>query len=333
MRAAALTICGVLLFATIAAAEQPAATVAGKSISMSEVENHVRPKLIEIETERYEALREGLDELIAEELLTREAKARGVSEEELVKTEIVDKIPAPSDADVQKVYDDNKEQLGGQPLDAVKPQIISYLKEQKAVERQGVYLDELKKKYKTVVLLKPPVVKVDTAGRASRGGGPNAPVTIIEFSDYECPFCKRAEPTVEQVMDAYGDKVRLVYRDYPLPMHEHARLASQAAHCANAQGKFWEYHKKLFTSDDLSKEKLEAMATEVGLDKAKFDACLEKQEFKAAIDKDIADGTAAGVNGTPAFFINGRSLSGAQPFEKFKEIIDEEITRAGGSKS
>src|SRR5262249_49817055 len=126
MRAAALSICTALLFATVAVADQPAATVDGKPISMSDVENHIRPKLIEIETQRYEALREGVDEMIAEELLTREAKARKISEEELVKIEIVDKIPAPSDADVQKVYDDNKEQLNGQPLEAVKPQIVNY---------------------------------------------------------------------------------------------------------------------------------------------------------------------------------------------------------------
>lgn len=323
----------ILFFATVAAADQPAATVGGKAITMVDVENHVKPKLIEIDAERYSALREGLDELIAEELFTREAKARGVTEEALVKAEIIDKVPEPSDADVQKLYDSAKEQLGGQPLDAVKPQIVNYLKEQKAVERQGVFIEELKKKYKTVVMLKPPVVKVETAGRVSRGGGPNAPVTIIEFSDYECPFCKRAEPTVDQVMEVYGDKVRLVFRDFPLPMHEHARLASEAANCANAQGKFWEYHKKLFASDDLKKENLQKMAAETGLDKAKFDQCLEQEEFKAAIDKDIADGAAVGVNGTPAFFINGRSISGAQPFEKFKEIIDEEIARANESKS
>jgi len=323
----------VWLPASVVAGEQPAATVAGQPISMSELENHVRPKLIEIETERYETLREGLDELVAEQLLIREAKERGVTEEVLIKTEIMEKVPAPSDAEIKKLYDDNKDQLGGQSFETVKPQIVDYLKEQKATQRQSAYIDELKKKYKTVVLLKPPVVKVDTGGRTARGGGPNAAVTIIEFSDYECPFCKRAEPTVERVMDAYGDKVRLYYRDFPLPMHQHARLASEAANCANAQGKFWEYHKTLFASDDLTKEKLQAIATEAGLDRAKFDACLEKQEFKAAIDKDIADGTAAGVSGTPAFFINGRSLSGAQPFEKFKEIIDEEIARAADTKS
>ena len=133
---------------------------------------------------------------------------------------------------------------------------------------------------------------------------------------------------VEKVMSTYGDKVRLVYRDYPLPFHPNARPASEAAACANAQGKFWEYHAKLFHGDGLEPEKLKTYADQVGLDRKKFDDCLEKKPFKAEIDKDVKDGEKAGVNGTPAFFINGRMLSGAQPFEKFKEVIDDELATA-----
>jgi protein-disulfide isomerase len=139
--------------------------------------------------------------------------------------------------------------------------------------------------------------------------------------------------TVQEVMKTYGDKVRLVHRDFPLPFHPQARPAAEAARCAEAQGKFWEYHSKLFASQDLSTEKLQALATEVGLDRAKFDACVSKQQFNEGIDKDVADGTDAGVTGTPAFFINGRMLSGAQPFEKFKEVIDEELARSKNAKA
>ena len=173
------------------------------------------------------------------------------------------------------------------------------------------------------------MVQVDTAGRPERGGGVKAPVTIIEFSDYECPFCGRAEKIVNQVMTTYGDRIRLVYRDFPLEMHQHARLASEAANCANAQGKFWEYHAKLFDNQTaLSEEQLKSYAGELGLDKAKFETCLKEKPFKAAIDKDMTDGSKVGVNGTPAFFINGRMLSGAQPFDKFKEVIDDELANA-----
>jgi protein-disulfide isomerase len=131
-------------------------------------------------------------------------------------------------------------------------------------------------------------------------------------------------------MKTYGDKIRLVFRDYPLPFHNHARPAAEAANCANAQGKFWEYHAKLFQNQNqLGPEKLASYADEVGLDKAKFADCVSKKPYAAAIDKDMADGAKVGVNGTPAFFINGRMLSGAQPFDKFKEIIDDELASKG----
>src|SRR5262249_23531790 len=199
-----------------------------------------------------------------------------------------------------------------------------FLKQQKAAEAQQAFLTELKKKNPTKIALKPPVVEVSAAGRPQRGSA-SAPITIIAFSDYECPYCKRAHTTVEEVMKTYGDKVKLVYRDYPLPFHEHARPAAEAAACANAQGKFWEYHQKLWGASDLSTEKLKAMAGEIGLDQQKFDDCLAKQQFKADIDKDIADGSSVGVTGTPAFFINGRMISGAQPFGKVKERSDQEL--------
>src|SRR5262245_60470710 len=309
------------------------ATVGDRTITRAELEEHVRPKLIELENERYEALREGLDEMIADELEKREAKARGISTEELEKQEIAGKTPAPTDAEIQKVYDENKAQLGGQSLDQVKPRIVEYLKDQQGETRRQAFIDELKKKYKTTVALRPPVVEVATAGRPERGGA-KAPVTIVEFSDYQCPFCKRAEGVVDQVMTTYGDKVRLVFRDYPLPMHPQARPAAEAANCANAQGKFWEYHAKLFANQSaLGEDKLKDYAKDLGLDGGKFDQCLATKPFKAAIDKDIEDGSKVGVNGTPAFFINGRMLSGAQPLDKFKEVIDEELRAKGAAPS
>lgn len=307
------------------------ATFAGRSITKAELEAHMRPKLIELDNERYEAMRDGLEEMVAESLLNEEAKARGVSTEALQRQEITDKIAAPTDAEIQKVYDDNKEQLDGASLESVKSQIVDFLKQQKLSERQQAFLEGLKTKYKASIDLPAPVIEVGTGGRPELGSK-TAAVTIIEFSDYECPFCKKAEETVKKVLAAYGDKVRFVYRDFPLPMHSHARPAAEAAHCAQAQGKFWEYHAKLFASADLGTEKLKSMATEVGLDRAKFDVCLDKQEFKAAVDKDVADGSNAGVNGTPAFFINGRMMSGALPLEKFKEVIDAELARAGKNK-
>jgi len=325
---ATLAIAGFLaLGPAVRAADDVVATVGDKKITRAQLEDEIRAKLIELDNQRYDALREGLDGMIAQELLKREAAARGTTPEALTTEEIEKKAPEPSDADIQKVYDENKAQLGGQTLEQIKPRIVQYLKGQKQDERRTAFIAELKKKYPTTVALKPPVVDVAAAGRPERGPK-NASVTIIEFSDYQCPFCQKAEDVVDQVMKTYADKIRLVYRDYPLLFHPNARPASEAAACANAQGKFWEYHAKLFHGDGLEPEKLKTYADQVGLDRKKFDDCLEKKPFKAEIDKDVKDGEKAGVNGTPAFFINGRMLSGAQPFEKFKEVIDDELATA-----
>lgn len=308
-----------------AARAETVATVGNKTIDRADVEKAVRAQLVAVENERYNTLRAGLDQLVAESLMEQEATARGVTVEQIQQVEIVDKIPHPTDAEIQKVYDENKEQLEGATLEQVKDQIVEYLLRQKTQERRQAYLDELKKKYPTTITLKAPVVQVGL-GSLPPKGNPKAPVTIIEFSDYECPFCKRVEPSVAEVLKVYGpDKVRLVYRNFPLPFHSNARPAAEAAGCAAEQGKFWEYHEKLMAATDLSAESLKTMAGAVGVDQKKFDECVANQKYKDAVDKDIADGEEAGVNGTPAFFINGRMLDGAQPFEKFKTLIDEEL--------
>jgi protein-disulfide isomerase len=312
------------------AADDAAATVGTTTITRAELEKHVKPKLIEIDNERFEALKEGLDEMVADELMKQEAAARKISAAQLEQQEITSKVAAPTDAEIQQVFDANKAQLQGQSLDAVKPRIVEFLTEQKAQARKAQYIDELKAKYKTVVNLKPPVVEVGTGGRPEKGPK-DAPITMIVFSDYECPFCRRAESTVEQVLKTYEGKIRYVFRDYPLPFHQKARPAAVAANCAIPQGKFWEYNQKLFVTD-LGPESYKKMAGDLGMDQKKFDECIAKND-QASIEKDVADGGAVGVNGTPAFFINGRMLSGAQPFEAFKDVIDQEIAQAGQKKS
>jgi protein-disulfide isomerase len=323
---AALSLILLFAFQTSVRAET-VATVAGESISREDVEKRVRPQLIEIENNRYEVLEQGLSEAIAEKLLDKEAKARGVSVEALRKTEIADKVPAPTDEMIQQLYDANKAQLGDQTFEELKPKITEYLAAQGAATREGEFIEELKKKHATTITLAPPKVEVDTAGRASRGGDSTAPVTIVAFSDYECPYCKRAEATVAQVMENYGKEVRYVMRDFPLPFHANAHAAAQAARCAGDQGKYWEYNDKMFQAADLQTSALQQTATDLQLDRTKFDECLSSGKYKAQVDADIAAGSEVGVNGTPAFFINGRMISGAQPFEKFKEIIDAEIAR------
>lgn len=314
----------VTLFAATAHAET-AATVGDRKISIAEVEAQVKPQLLELDRQRYELLSGKLDEMIQLDLFEREAKARGVSAEELFKTEVEAKVTPPTDEEIQEVYDQYQSQING-TFDQVKGQLGDYIRAQRAGEIQGKLLEGLREKFPVQVSLMPPLVEVGTGDRPIKGKA-DAPITIISFSDYECPFCIRAEETIAEVLSAYGDKVRFVHRDFPLSFHANAHGAAQAAHCAQEQGKFWEMHAKLFGAPDLSATGLKAIAKEVGADSEKFDACLDSGKFKDAVDKDMADGAAAGVEGTPAFFINGRMLSGALPFAEFKKVIDAELAR------
>jgi len=162
-------------------------------------------------------------------------------------------------------------------------------------------------------------------------GSKDATVTIVEFSDFQCPFCERFySQTFLQIKSEYIDtgKVRFVYRDFPLNFHAQAEKTAEAAECANEQGKFWEYHDKIFQNQQsLSIENLKLWAKQIGLDTTKFDSCLDTGKYQSEVQKDQKDGISLGVSGTPAFFINGKALIGAQPFAAFKQLIDAELSK------
>ena len=154
----------------------------------------------------------------------------------------------------------------------------------------------------------------------------------MEFSDFECPFCVRVLPTLEQVQEAYGDQVRIVYRQFPLnAIHPNAQLSAEASLCADAQGTFWEMHDAIFAArGKAGPDELKAMAADLGMDSDAFGTCLDSGEFRGQVAADLEAGRQAGVTGTPALFINGRFLSGAQPFDVVSRVIDDELTRVGG---
>src|SRR5262245_37021089 len=219
----------------------------------------------------------------------------------------------------------------------IRQKIRAFLQQQKLTARREAFIESLRSEGKVVVRLQPPSairVAVSTAGAPVRGAAV-APVTVVEFSDFECPFCKQTHPTLKQLLERYPGKVRLAYRDFPLDsIHPQARRAAEAARCAQDQGKFWEYHDVLFTqSPQLATEDLRRYAGQVGLDVTKFDSCLAAGTHKAAVQRDLDEGNRLGVTGTPAFFINGRSLSGAQPLEAFTRMIDQELARVATSET
>ncbi len=197
--------------------------------------------------------------------------------------------------------------------------------QQKVAGNPEAFLEKLRKEYDVRVYLKPPRFSVP-AGTSPVRGNPKAPVTIVEFTDFECPFCRKFQPTFHQILDQYQDQVKFVFKHAPLPFHLKARRAHTASLCAEAQGKFWEYRDLLFEQPGgLDREHLVGYGEKLGLSIDAFTACLDSGTYAEKIDQDLAEGHELGVQGTPTFFVNGRMLSGAQPFFRFSQMIDEEL--------
>ncbi len=307
------------------------ATVGATTITLADVDDKALEQPVsnfgsaKLSQALYEARRAALDEIVANTLMDAAAKAQGIDRAALIEKEITSKVAPVSDADVAAFYQANQSRLQGAPLDQVKQPIRGYLIQERAQGIRAAYVDSLKARTSVRVMLDPPRQTIKSPNSPSKGSA-NAPIELVEFSDFQCPFCLRADPTVRQVLSTYGDKIRFVYRHYPLPNHPFARPAAEAAACAGEQGKFWPYHDRLFANPSkLTDADLKQHASELGLNTTQFNSCVDTHKLKALIDADVKDGEEAGVNGTPAFYINGRMISGAQPYEVFKKIIDEEL--------
>jgi protein-disulfide isomerase len=308
------------------------AKIDGETVTAGELDDSVKGALIRADVdyaEKRQQLRsDGLDALINKRLIDKKAKAAGQPAEAFLEKEVYAKLTAASEEEEKALYDQavaSGKELP--PFDQVKGEIAEFIGSRKRDSALKAYSDGLRKESKVETLLPPlllPKVAVEAVGPSK--GDSSAPITIVEFSDYQCPFCGRAEPTVKEVFDQYKGKVRLVYREYPLSIHDHAQKASEAALCADDQGKYWEMHEKLFANQTaLTIENLKSYAKALSLDTAKFDKCLDGGDKAKSIQASLKAGEDVGVSGTPAFFINGRPLFGAVPAERFKEIIDAEL--------
>jgi len=302
------------------------ATVDGEPITEAAVGDAARAAIQQAKTALYEARRRAAEEVIGNMLLEREAKRRGIILEQLLDAEVYSKVGQISSQEVKDFYTANQARIR-QPFETVAPEIERYLKNQRAASWRVSLVNVLKKRSKIAFLIEPPRVRVNATGPSK--GPATALVTIVEFSDFQCPFCAEAVPILKQVADTYGDKVRIVYRDFPIDaIHPQARKAAEAARCAQEQGKFWEYHDKLFANQQaLGVEALNKYTEEVGLNGNAFAACLSSAKVREAVERDIQDGQKAGVGGTPTFFVNGRPFVGVPSFDIIRTVIDEELQR------
>ena len=304
------------------------AEVDGTIITRAEIDRAGGKQLQNLRQQLYQLERQKLNEYIGATLLSREAKERGVSVSTLMEQEVSAKISAVSEEDIRTFYESNKARIGVE-LDKVHDQIRDFLSEQRATARKNEYFKTLGAKAKVTTYLKPPPVQradVSVNGAPFRGSE-KAKVTIVKFEDFQCPFCKTVQPTFKDLLKKYDGKVRVVHKDLPLEtIHPQAFQAAEAARCAGEQGKFWEYHDKLYAdTPKLGPEELKSAAKDVGLNVPSFDQCFTSRKYRSAVQKDLNDGAQLGLTGTPAFFINGREISGARPLDDFSAIIDEEL--------
>ena len=277
------------------------------------------------EGERHRILENQLKAMLAEKLVALEATEQGLSTEELLEREVRSKFEEPTQEEVERFYLANQQQMQG-PRVQMLPVIRRHLADLSREEKYQAYVDQLSTKYAVTNYLKPLRLDIATTGHPSHGPA-DAPVTIVEFSDFECPYCSGLLGTIRSIQQNYADKVRLVYRQFPLVnLHPDAQKAAEASLCANQQGKFWEMHDLMFEDQTgLSVTALEEKAQSLGLDEAAFQECLNSSQFAERVKTDVRAGAVAGVTGTPALFINGRALVGNVPYARIAKIIDEEL--------
>jgi protein-disulfide isomerase len=276
----------------------------------------------------YQNRRNTLDLMIGDMLIENAAKAASASKDEYEKKEIAARLKPVTDDDVKKFYEENKDRAQGRSLEQLTGAIQGFLSGQRQAQARAQLVDDLKRKSASRIMLDPPRQTVDVSADDPSSGPANAPITVVEFSDYQCPYCARVVPTLSKLRQAYGDKIRMVFKDFPLAIHPLAPKAAEAAHCAGEQGKYWDMHDRLFANQQaLAVPGLKETAAGLGLDGAKFGQCLDSGKYAAAIAEDMKQGEALGVQSTPTVYINGRPVLGAQPFELFQSVIDEELAR------
>ena len=311
-----------------------AARVGDRTITVKELDERWRTVDPGEQTETiqklYDGRRNALESIIADMLLAEAAKGKGLSPEAYVQSEIVKRVKPISDADVAAFYRANQEQMEGRALEVMAPAINRYLTEQQEGAARAALINELRAAGPSVrLMLETPRFEVAVSDSDPSLGDASAPVTLIEFSDFQCPFCLRVAPTLKQIHAKYGDRVRIVWKDFPLTqIHPQAFKASEAGHCAAEQGKFWQFHDAVYANQQaMEPEDLKRHAASVGVDAARFNACLDTSKHAEVVRNGVAEGTRLGINSTPTVFINGRRVAGAQPYEVFAGIIDEELSQ------
>ncbi len=301
------------------------ATVGGAAITLGELDAQLGNKLLRLRVDEYRQRRLALDDTIGRAVLEREARRRGLSVIELLDLEVQAKVKAATEEEAAAVYESAADRFRSLPQSEALRSIADSMTRQRVGQRRAAFTKALEQQYGVKVLLTPPRLPVDASGKHTRGPA-DAVITIVEFSDYQCPYCGQLSGILREVEDLYPNQIRRVFRDFPLPMHKDAAKAAEAAACANDQGKFWPMHDRLFAGQkSLTLADLPRYAEDAGLQVRKFEACLASGRHASKVREDHDEGTRYGVTGTPSLFVNGRPLFGAPRKGDLVQVIEEEL--------
>lgn len=302
---------------------QVVAEIGSQKITLGQVRQKEPARVLGGENAYYQAEREAIGEVLDEELLTNEAHRENLTVEQLYARHVKSRVKIPTDAQLKFLYD----LLGtNQSFDEVRQKISDRIVQTQEKKLLANYMASLRAKENARILIQPPKFDI-ILGDAPIIGSKDAPVTMVEFADFECPYCRQTEPNLQKLRGQFPDKLRIVYKNFPLPMHSHAEKAAEAGLCAAEQGKFWPYHDKLMaeTPPQLQVPQLKTLAATLKLDTARFDQCLDSGKEAAAVSHDLEQGKSLGVEGTPSFFINGYFLSGAVQYDRLRDLVEQQL--------
>jgi predicted DsbA family dithiol-disulfide isomerase len=307
------------------------ATIGDDKITMADIRARAGDPLDQLEIQyqlaKTRIVRSSLDTIMHERMLAAAAKKTGKSVDELIASEAGARGLNPSDSEIDAWYQQNWTRVGGRALDQIRPQVVEFLRTEKRKTAAKKLEDRLRAEQRVTVSYEPFRIQFHN-DKAPTLGKSNAPVTLVEFSDFQCPYCQAAAPTLKQVAKKFGDKVQIIYRQFPLSsIHPFALKAAEASLCANEQGKFWQMHDVMFQDQmKLAVSDLKQTARRLGLNGKLFDSCLDSGRYAEQVQNDQKEGTRVGVNGTPAMFINGTSVDGGSvPFSVLETAIQREL--------
>lgn len=298
------------------------AKVDGDTLTINDLQQKEGNRLLQARYQFYQAERKALDDLIDQHLLEQQAQREGVSLDDLLKREVDNKVTDPTEDQLQVYYEgmDSKE-----PYEKMRQKILDHIRDIRKSKLVAAYVENLRLKSNVVVELAPPSASVEVSNEAGEEGRSDAPVQVVEFADYQCPYCQKVNPDLNKLVQEYAGKVSVRYKDFPLPMHPMAEKAAEAARCAAEQGKFWEYHNVLFKDKKLEVSDLKQEAKTLHLEEDKFDQCLDSGREAASVEKDRQEGVKLGLSGTPSFFINGHFFSGAVDYATLQQMVDQQL--------